>query len=577
MEGTGKTCLQGHELVTFNAKVLGVLKGIAPGRDLVLARLSGANLEYTGVIAGMSGSPVYFDGKLLGAVAYTWSFNKEPIAGITPFSQMRSFAERKPAGRPVIAAGADSAMPLAALDIGRDPFSHLEDAAANSPVAVAARSGGPVPIAIPLAATGFSQRCLDDLQRYLRPLGMLPVASGGASNEAKQSEPANSIVPGASLGASLITGDFDLSGLGTVTHVEGNQVWGWGHPFMETGHSQYLLRSGYVHVVNPKLDLSTKMGSPLSSLGVINADVSTCIAGELGAKPDMLPVTMTLQAPSGEKQQYKVEIVRQPELLGPMIATVLGNALDAGGDVGQEITLSMEASIHAQGLEPIRFKNTYSGGSVAGSQGAKGLLNQVAIIADGLTRNPFAPARLESVECHAVVTDKRTSAAITSVRLNSDRYEPGDELVASVTLRPYKCDPVTTEIKLQLPKDLPPGNYAAAICDAGSHLKAMFQEEPNILVARSVPEIARVYRLQLEEKRETLYLRVLTPDSGVAVDRVSLPQLPTSVRAALESRRSTPGMPIRRALVSRKSTPWVIEGVANLRFNVVADKRVNEG
>ena len=259
-----------------------------------------------------------------------------------------------------------------------------------------------------------------------------------------------------------------------------------------------------------------------------------------------------------------------------MIATVLSNALDAGGNLDQEITLNMEASIQAQGLEPIKFKNTYSGGSVAGSQGAKGLLNQVAVIADGLTRNPFAAARLESIECHAVVTDKRTSAAITSVRLNSDQYEPGDEMTATVTLRPYKCDLATVDIKLVLPKDLPPGNYTATLCDAGNHLKGMFQEEPNVLVARSVPEIARVFRLQLEEKRETLYLRVLTPDSGLAVDRVTLPQLPASIRAAFESRRSTPGMPIRRALVSRQSTPWVIEGNANLRFTVVADKRVSE-
>lgn len=577
MQGTGKTVLEGMKIVPFEAKILGVMRGVSPGRDVVLARLSGANLKYTGVIAGMSGSPVYIDGKLLGAVAYTWQFNKEPIAGITPFEQMRSLADKKPASHATLQATPDGAMPVSALDLTGDPFQGLKDAAASGPVAVAAQTGQMTPIAVPLSATGFSQQSLARLKDHFSPLGFVPVAAGGASDAVKAAEPENPIVPGASMGASLVTGDFDLSGIGTVTHVEGDKVWGWGHPFMESGNSSYLLRSGYIHVVNPKLDLSTKMGSPLSVLGVVDADVSTCIAGQLGAKPDLLPVTMTLQqGADGEKRQYNVEIIRQPTLLGPLVSTVLGNALDAGGSLEQEITLSMEATIQAEGLEPIKFKNTYSGGSVAGSQGAKGLLNQVALVADGLARNPFKPARIESIECHAVVTDKRTSAAITAARLDSDRYEPGDTVKATVVLRPYKCDPYQVEVELELPETLTPGNYTATVCDASTHLKNTFTEEPNLLVARSVPEVASVYRMQLEERRQTLYLRVLTPDSGLTVERVSLPQLPASMRAAFESRRSTAAVPIRRALVSRQPTEWVIEGSTTVKFKVVKDKRVAE-
>jgi hypothetical protein len=190
-------------------------------------------------------------------------------------------------------------------------------------------------------------------------------------------------------------------------------------------------------------------------------------------------------------------------------------------------------------------------------------------------RNPFAPARLESIECHTVVTDRRTSAAITSVRLGSDEYEPGDEVVAHVTLRPYKCDPEEVEIKLELPASLAPGNYTATVCDAATHLKSLFAEQPNLLVARSVPEIADVYRLQLDERRETLYLRVLTADSGLSLDRVRLPQLPSSMRSALASRRATPATPIRQALVSRSPTSWVVEGGANLKFQVVRNKKVS--
>jgi hypothetical protein len=129
-------------------------------------------------------------------------------------------------------------------------------------------------------------------------------------------------------------------------------------------------------------------------------------------------------------------------------------------------------------------------------------------------------------------------------------------------------------VSLEIPDSLPPGSYTAAVCDAGMHLKSLFNEEPSLLVARSVPEIAHVYRMQLAERRQTLYLRVLLPDSGLTVDRVTLPQLPSSMRAALESRRSTPAVPVRRALVGRQSTEWVIEGNSQLKFTVVSDKRV---
>ena len=577
MIGTGKTVLKGTELTEFKAEVLGVMRSISPGRDMVLCKLSGAGLDYTGVIAGMSGSPIYIDGKLLGAVAYTWAFNKEPIAGVTPIEQIRSFAEQPLHDRCKIAATADGAMPIAALDISGNPYAAIDQAATSAMLPVSAGGVQMTPISIPLAATGFTQRSLGELAARLKPLGMLPIASGGAGGAVEQEEPEHPIVPGGTLGATLVTGDFDLSGIGTVTHVEGNRVWGWGHPFIESGNCEYVLRSGYVHLVNPKQDLSTKMASPLSIQGVIRADVSTCIAGELGAEADLLPINMKLrEEPSGHTQTYRVKVVRHPTLLGSLVATVLSNALDGTGALDPEITIDLDATIQAQGLKPIELKNTYSGSTLVGSNGAKELLNQVAVIADGLTRNPFSMARLESIDCTASIYRKRTSAAIQSVRLASDRYEPGDEIDATVTVRPYKAEPQTVQLKLQLPKSLPPGDYTATICDASTHLKNTFSEEPSLLVARNVEQIARVYRMQLEERRKMMYLRVVVPEAGLTVGTATLPQLPASAQSVFTSRRASAAMPVRRAVVSRHPTDWVIEGSVSLPFTVVKDKKTTE-
>src|SRR5207249_3216206 len=163
-----------------------------PGRDMVLCRLSGLELEKTGVIAGMSGSPIYIEGKLLGAVAYAWPFGKEPIAGVTPFSQMHGYVESYE---------------------HRDLVEQADKPTRGGPLAVA-----------------------------------------------------------------LVRGDFDLSGIGTVTHIEGHRVYGWGHPFFSLGTCEFPLMTGYIHTIYPRQSVSFKMGSPLRTVGVINADVSTCIA-----------------------------------------------------------------------------------------------------------------------------------------------------------------------------------------------------------------------------------------------------------------------------------------------------------
>lgn len=574
MVGVGRTVLQRTQTVEFKVHIIGVMRGVRPGFDLVLCRCEGANLEKTGIIAGMSGSPVYIDGKLLGAIAFTWQFNKEPIGGITPFEQMQSFAASAPEQGAKIEPTAAGTVPLDMLRLDGDPFAGLR---AAPQIQAHAAGGQTLPmqaIALPLAASGFAPQALRQLQQQLAPMGMVAMASGGAAaDDVREPDPA--IFPGGVLGASLVTGDMDLTGIGTVTHVDGDRVWGWGHPFLSGGKVGYVLRSGLIHTVNPKLDVSTKLGAPLGVRGVVQADVGTCIAGRLGQEPDLLPMRVTLDCVGAcPVKTYEVQISRHPALIGSLVGAVLTSAIESQGAVEQEITIDLDATIRAEGLEPIVIKDRFSGADVAGSQGTSRLLNTVALIADRLVRNPFSLARLESIECHATIHPERRSAAITSMRLGSDRYQPGEELRAYVTLRPYKCQPRELELSLKLPASLPPGEYTVMACDATTHLRQLFEEEPQRLQARSLPELAEAFRLQLSAKREMLYLRVVTPDAGLAVGEVALPQLPASVRAAFASRRATETRPIRRALVSRQPAEWVIEGTSALRFRVVPDKHV---
>ncbi len=340
MKGVGRTVMVGTKLEEFQAEVLGVMRDVSPGRDMILCRLSGCNLEHAGIIQGMSGSPIYIDGKLLGAVAFAWEFAKDPIAGVTPFCQMVEYVRSN-----------DRRLAAEARDIGSDrqgapgqpvlwTRSRLDPTmpgaeASLLPMPVAGGGlAGMRPIASPLATTGFSPRALAFLDERFAPLGMAPMAGGGVFEEILEREGNKPLEPGSPLSVAMVTGDFDMSAIGTVTHVEGNRVYGFGHPMFGLGACEFPMMTGYIHTVYPRASVSMKMGSPLKTVGVLDTDVSTGIAGTLGAKPDMMPMHVKVRTgATPNRATYDVEIVRNPKLLPSLVQAVLANAVDTEGDL----------------------------------------------------------------------------------------------------------------------------------------------------------------------------------------------------------------------------------------------------
>src|SRR5262249_53896083 len=177
-----------------------------------------------------------------------------------------------------------------------------------------------VPLRTPLAASGFTPHSLTLMREHFRAAGLVPMQGGAVSAKVAEEARDTAIEPGAALTVALVTGDFDLSGIGTVTHVEGKRVYGWGHPFFGSGSCEFPLMTGYVHTIYPRQSLSFKMGSPIKTVGTINADVSTCIAGWLERTPDMMPVAMTvLREPAGQSRTFNVKVVRQRAMLGTLV------------------------------------------------------------------------------------------------------------------------------------------------------------------------------------------------------------------------------------------------------------------
>jgi len=578
MKGDGRTVIKGTKIETFQAEVLGVLKNTSPGRDLILCRLSGLNLEKTGVIAGMSGSPVYIDNKLLGAVAYAWAYGKEPIAGITPFSQMREYVEafeRRDLAEEAKSSKVGLRSPLT-ID-GKEFESVTVSQSFEKPESAPADSLWMMPLRTPLASTGFTQHSLSLLQKRVGSDGLLPMQGGGTTAKIAQEEQDTPLLPGSPLAVAMISGDFDLSGIGTVTHIEGDRVYGWGHPFFGGGACEFPMMTGYIHAVYPRQTVSFKMGSPLKTVGVINADVSTGIAGWMNRKPDLLPVQMTVSFdPRYKGKTFKVEVVRQRSMVGSLVYTALTNSVDMEGELPEEMTAELQARIDVEGHDPIIIKDTYSGSSYSGGRAPQGLYYQVSSIINMLAYNTYKPVRINKIECETIISAGRRSAEIEALELDSDAYAPGDTVKATVFVRPFKGLRQRLPITLKLPPDMAEGNYSALVCDDISNARYEMRDNPTLSSPQSLEQVFTSLQMQTAVKRTNLVLRVPTNAVGVALEGKALPNLPPSMVQILGHTRRTGAQTMGGALVARQNTDWVIQGAESVRFVVSKNKKSSD-
>jgi hypothetical protein len=579
MKGQGRTVMHGTKIETFDAEVLGVLKNTSPGRDMVLCRLSGLNLDKTGVIAGMSGSPVYFDNKLLGAVAYAWPFGKEPIAGVTPFSQMHGFVEayerRDLAERSKpVRVGLNSPLQVDGREYGSVTVSESFD----EPAPTAADGLCMVPLRTPLCASGFTAHSLGMLRDHYRSAGLVPMQSGAASTIVAEQEQNTPLQPGGPLAVALVQGDFDLSGIGTVTHIEGSRVYGWGHPFYGLGACELPLMTGYIHTIYPRQSVSFKMGSTLRTVGVINADVSTCIAGWLERKPDLIPLRMTVQGcPDEESKTFNVQVVRQRALLPALVFASLINSIDMQGELPDELTADLTARVEVEGHAPLVIQDTYSGPLYTGGRAPPALYAPVANLINLLMVNSYKPIRINRIECETRIQTQRRTAEIEAVELNSETYEPGDTIQAAVFVKPFKGLRQRLPVSLKLPSDLPEGSYTATVCDDLSNARFELRDNPTLSTPRTLSQLFDSLQVQTAAKRTNLVLRIPINAVGVAVGETALPNLPPSMVQILSASRRTGSQPVAGALVARQSTTWVVQGTESVRFTVTKNKKVEKG
>jgi hypothetical protein len=576
MKGQGRTVVKGIKIESFNAEVIGVLRNTSPGRDLVLCLLSGLDLEKTGVIQGMSGSPIYIDGKLLGAVAYAWPYGKIPIAGVTPFAQMREFADLSEAkdvaeqqgpvriglANPVRVDGRD----VNTVTVGQD-FAE--------PSPTAADGLWLQPLRTPVCTSSFSRHALEQMRDNFRGTGLVPMQGGAIGKNLSEEEKNARIEPGAALAVSLVSGDFDMSGIGTVTHVEGKRVYGWGHPFMGLGSCDLPMMTGYTHAIMPRSSISFKMGSPMRLAGAIRCDVSTCIAGTLDRPVDLLPVRSTVKRTTGPTRTFNVQVIRQKQMLPGLLSAVLTNSVDMEGDLPEEMTARLKIRFQLEGRSPVTLDDLHSGTNLVGARGPMALYGQVMMLTQILSNSSLGKVRIEKIEAETEVSAGRRTAEIESVEPESETYAPGETVKARVVVRPYKGPRQPYTVAVQLPADLPEGNYTAMISDGLGAIRNELRDNPHLSYPTTLEHLYKAVDVVASGRRTNLVMRVSTPEAGVTIGDHALPDLPASMVQILGSGRRTGAQPITGSVSGRTETPWVLQGSDSFRFTVSRNKRIS--
>lgn len=572
MRAVGYTVVSGSEPTKFELEILGVLTSFPnPGQNAVLSKLLGDDYKHMGVFQGMSGSPVYIDGKLLGAVAFGYQFAKDPIAGITPIGEMikvfeqRQMEKKSDQPRPVsfseISFNANSGEYKSFVD-------SLSGKAGTGVQSVAAPGSAQVlmPIATPLSITGVAPDVVAKFAPLFQSWGFSPVAgvSGGATISQLKKATADTLKPGSTIVVPLIRGDYSMAAAGTVTYRDGNRIYAFGHPFLSLGVSDFPMHEGSVVTVMSSQATSFKISFPTEMVGTISGDRSTGIYGELGHAPKMIPVTINLKTSLGKQQTYNFDVVSDrfltPILMQMTIISTISSTERAIGDS----TLQINSSIKLKDQPAINFENRLSVSMNAPLAAAFALSKPIS----ALLNSGFSDLQLEKISLDITSRDARSTGQLDRLWINRTEVRPGDKVEIQAFARTESGSEYVERIPVEIPADAPLGPLQIIVGD-GASIQAM---EPRTGVSpKSLGQLVR--EMNKIRKSDRLYVKLTRGESGAVINNEELPSLPPSVLATLGSDRTAGGyIKTASATVFEKELPaaeFVVSGQRTLTVTVV--------
>ena len=553
MRGVAYTVFEGVKPEPMEVEVLGVLRNMnGPKGDLILIRLHGTKVEYTGVVAGMSGSPVYLDGKLAGALSFRiGEFSKEPIAGVTPIAEMLEInaldssvpnndsATKQNASMPVKTSGPGEAAPL------QDIANYLK------------------PIETPLVFSGFSEETIRRFAPQFASAGITPVLGAGSVSNVKQPEP---LQPGSAVSAILVRGDMDIAATCTVTYMDPERLLACGHP---------LLQYGMVDMPMTKAQILATLPSPMNAFKIVNAtepvgafvqDRHTGIMGLFGRQPQMIPVTLNIHGGPADKQ-FHYEVLNNARLSPVAMMATVFNALRGMNEYGEETTYRLNGRISVNGYPDVALQNMYApidGSTPGAALVAMSLGDRFSRIFD----NPYERPNIKGVQLDVDLVKERRFARLENVHTDVSEARPGDEITVEAVLRPYRGERMVRQVRVHVPTSTSKGPLRILVSD-GETLDRFRRSAP--MLNRRFDLASTIALLNKEHYNNSLYVSLLEADPEAMVADKVMPTLPLSVMNVMEGMRGTQEMVVLgESSVNEASTPldYVVSGAQLLTVSI---------
>ena len=500
MRGTGKTVFQGTTIEDFSVEILGVLENVGPRQAIILARLSGGPLEKTGVMQGMSGSPVYIGGKLAGAVAMAFPFSKEPIAGIRPIEEMLSPSERR---SPAVRASLNDRSLVARLP-------RVETVADR-----------PVDISTPLALNGFTRGTVDFFAPQLRAVGLelRQALSGGRAPRPAHTGPPR---PGSMISVQLLTGDMAVGADGTVTHVSGKQIWAFGHRFLAVGATELPFSTASVLAVMPNVNASFKISASGEWLGAMTADGNAAVSGEIGRRARTAPIHLAVRG-SERNAQYRMQMVQDPLLSPLLLQMAIYSALDASERTLGSASVRLRGTVRFDGItEPLTLDSMYSGDYNVPLVASMGGALPVAYA----LQNSVDPLRLEAVDLTLESDLGKRQFSIEQVWTSPREVRPGEAFEICTLLAGEGGRELVRKVRHQVPIGAQSGPLQVTVSD-GPSANAADGRVYSLAQPRPADQVLRLLNSLRGGTRG--YVRLWRPDPAWSLEGYDLPDPPPSV------------------------------------------------
>ena len=542
MKGTARTVFSGSETEEFGVEILGVLPGFpGPRQSAIIARLTGSNVEKTGVFAGMSGSPVYIDGKIVGAIAFSFPFSKEPIAGITPIKQMVELFNRGSENER-IKPKEPRAVSFAQL-AGTDWKPNLPKPTVSSVSLLAPVSAGSpllpllgqqmAPIATPLVFSGITQESLSMFAPQLVENGLLPVSGvGGSAAITPLAEVNDKTFPaGSSISVQLVRGDYSLAAAGTVTMRDGDRIYAFGHPFLSLGASDMPMTEASVVTVIPNVNNSFKLAVPGRMVGSISQDRASGIFGMLRQAPKMIPVKVNLHTSRDRTETYSYEVANDSFLTPLLLNITVFNTITSSERALGDSTLTVKGEIKVKGQEPIqidrRFSNNQSPIQAAGA---------IAAPVGSLLTSGFDDVQLDGITLDISSSETKYAGTLERITLDRTEVRRGEKVEVQAYVRTESGKQFVQRIPVQIPEDAALGQLLVFVGDGG----ALQEGSPaKAFVPQDLGQLVRA--INTVKKSDRLYVKLFRITAGAVIGTSELPSLPPSMVATLNSDRTSGG------------------------------------